>query len=74
MLPADFPIKTIQVSAIEVFLALIKWAVMFRILPDRFWFMPRKKKCEIKNCEIKDSAGWILKFFPAPNKKTPSTK
>ena len=43
MLPADFPLKTIQVSAIEVFLSLIKWAVMFRILPDRFRFIPLRR-------------------------------
>ena len=32
--------KLLQVSAIEVLLSLIKWAVMFRILPDRFRFIP----------------------------------
>ena len=36
-----FPVKNyIQVSAIEVFLSLIRWAVMFRILTDRFRFRP----------------------------------
>ena len=39
MLPADFPLKTIQVSAIEVFSSLIKWAGIFRILPDWFRFI-----------------------------------
>ena len=53
MLPADFPLKTIQVSAFEVFLSLITWAVMFRILPDWFRFMPRKK--ELRN----KGFGWV---------------